>query len=361
MCLIDEKENQLVIKAKYTAVDLFCGCGGVTEGLKQCGFEVVAGLDHDPVVKETYVANHPKVSFYNEDVKEFDPEIIRNNDLKGDRLDLLVICAPCQPFSSLNKSKVKKDSRRYLILEAIKFVQVLKPAVIFFENVPGLMQNNGLMRKLKKGLSELGYHLYSGFKVNAADYGVPQRRHRCVMVSTFGTIKIEYPPPITPEGNRVTVRNAIGMLPRLGSGQRDIDDPLHCARNHSEIALKRLAIIPHNGGSRSSLPDDLQLECHRGCEGYPDVYGRMNWDDVAPTLTTGCTDITKGRYAHPEQDRAITMREAALLQTFPETYGFEGSPAQVSRQIGNAVPVQMVKAFAPMFKTTIESVRQNGW
>ena len=146
---------------------------------------------------------------------------------------------------------------------------------------------------------------------------------------------------------RRTVAQAIRGLRPLGSGERDPDDALHAARRHSPIALRRLEAVPPNGGSRSSLPPSLAMRCHAGKRGYPDVYGRMAWDDVAPTLTTGCTDVTRGRFAHPEQHRAITLREAALLQSFPPGYVFHGTVGRVAVQIGNAVPVAMVAAMVP--------------
>jgi DNA (cytosine-5)-methyltransferase 1 len=342
---------------EFTAVDLYCGCGGVTEGLKQSGFRIVAAVDNDLVACRTYEKNHPEVHLYAMDIKDVDPLQIRIQDL-GDRdVDLLVVCAPCQPFSSLNKKK-DGDERARLILEALRFAEVLKPVMIFFENVPGLARFEEILSELKAGLEMLGYHLSEPVKVDAADYGVPQRRIRCVLIATRGVSPPELPAPVTPEGLRITVRDAIGRLRPLASGEKDPDDPLHAARKHKALTVRRLARIPKNGGSRMSLPPELQLECHKDHDGHPDVYGRMAWDDVAPTLTTGCTDVTKGRFAHPEQDRAITPREAAILQTFPENYIFEGGPTQIATQIGNAVPVGLVKALAPMFQEAIRGIKE---
>jgi DNA (cytosine-5)-methyltransferase 1 len=157
-----------------------------------------------------------------------------------------------------------------------------------------------------------------------------------------------------------TVRDTIAHLPKLSSGEGDPTDSLHWARSHRPIALARLAAIPMDGGSRFQLPEHLVLPCHRGQKGFPDVYGRMRWDDVAPTLTTGCDDVTKGRFAHPEQNRAITLREAALLQTFPDDYVFSGNRRQIARQIGNAVPVAMIERLAPVLRSALRvtSARQ---
>jgi len=158
----------------------------------------------------------------------------------------------------------------------------------------------------------------------------------------------------------VTVRQTIGGLKQLCSGEHDPDDQLHFARKHHSIVLQRMDYIPEDGGSRSSLPPDLELECHKGRKNdFPDVYGRMMWDDVAPTLTTGCTDVTKGRFAHPRDNRAITLREAALLQSFPPHYRFFGNSGQIARQIGNAVPVNMIRTLALSLKRCLQNIRNS--
>jgi DNA (cytosine-5)-methyltransferase 1 len=155
-----------------------------------------------------------------------------------------------------------------------------------------------------------------------------------------------------------TVRQAIGDLPALQAGERSVSDPLHFARDHQPIVLERLRHIQQDGGSRADLPSHLQLRCHKDrVSSFSDVYGRMKWDGVAPTLTTGCTDVTRGRFAHPQQDRAITLREAALLQTFPDNYRFHGNASEIARQIGNAVPVKMVEAILPTLKTLIGQMK----
>ncbi|CEP67131.1 C-5 cytosine methyltransferase [Moorella glycerini] len=338
------ESNDYFTERRPTVVDLFCGCGGVTEGLKQAGFRVVAAVDNDPVSCRTYRKNHPEVNLYESNIEDVSPEAIKMNDLKGDTCDLLVVCAPCQPFSSQNRKK-QGDPRSILILQAVRFAQVLKPSLIFFENVPGIAapRHRGVLDRLRDELSTLGYKLGKPVGLNAADYGVPQRRKRFIMFASREGIMPELPPPTTPEGARISVRMAIGNLTPLCAGEADPFDYLHVARKHSELALKRLAYIPKNGGSRFSLPPELELPCHRNYNGHPDVYGRMFWDDVAPTLTTGCTDITRGRFAHPRDDRAITLREAARLQTFRDDYIFEGCYKEIERQIGNAVPVALVR------------------
>lgn len=330
-----------------TAVDLFSGCGGVTEGLKRSRFRVVAAVDNNKKACETYKANHKSVNLYQRDINQVDPLEIYRNDLSLSNLGVLSVCAPCQPFSSQTR-KGYDNERVRLILEAVRFARHLKPKYIFFENVPGLRRErfSSLLEELRAKLASLGYSLSTPTVVNAADYSVPQRRLRCIMLASRSGEVPPLPPVITPEGQRSTVRQAIGRLPSLSSGQVYAKDPLHFARTHSPINLERLSFVPKDGGSRRDLPEHLRLPCHHDHQGHPDVYGRMKWDDVSPTLTTGCTDITRGRFAHPEDNRAITLREAARLQTFPDSYKFEGFAKEVAVQIGNAVPVKFVAAIA---------------
>lgn len=333
--------NSILDNSRWTAVDLFCGSGAVTEGLKQEGFDVVAAIDNDPVACKTYAINHPEVMLYSEDIKNFSPLKILSN-LSTRSLDLLIVCAPCQPFSSQNRRKAEVDPRAGLIFECLKFARALKPNVIFFENVPGIV-NAGLIEKLEKDLGRIGYKLSAPLKIDAASLGVPQRRERCILVAAKSKSVVSSFGSGLGGEQRKTVFDAIGSLPALCSGESS-SDPLHRARKHHAITLERLAWIPKNGGSRHALPPHLVLACHKGKDNdFPDVYGRLAWSEVAPTLTTGCTDLTRGRFAHPRDDRALTLREAALLQTFPMTYKFHGNSGQVARQIGNAVPVNMVR------------------
>ena len=345
------REGMACRKSWPTAVDLFAGCGGVTEGLKKRHFRVVAAVDNDPVACSTYRKNHPTVRLYQADIRKISPRKIRNTLLDSRDLDLLVVCAPCQPFSSQGR-KSKRDKRSALILSTVRFARVLKPSLIFFENVRGLANPrfDHILNHLWHDLKEIGYYMGNPEVVDAADYGVPQRRQRWVALAQRNSFPPQLPEPVTPDGERNTVRQAIGTLKRLNSGGSDPSDSLHFARNHQTIALERLSCIPSDGGSRFSLPDNLVLPCHKGYSGHPDVYGRMLWDDVAPTLTTGCTDITRGRFAHPVDDRAITLREAARLQTFEDNYEFVGTSGQIATQIGNAVPVKLIEEFSSTFR-----------
>ncbi|CAN7279710.1 DNA cytosine methyltransferase [Pseudomonas umsongensis] len=336
------------VNKKWLAVDLFSGSGAVTTGLKQEGFEVVAAIDSDQVACKTYSLNHPEVKLLTEDITKSNPMDV-HAVLDGRVLDLLVVCAPCQPFSSQNRKRAESDPRVELIFECVKFAKLLNPTVIFFENVPGIV-NAGLLDLLEGQLKKFGYKLSAPLKIDAATLGVPQRRERCILIASKSNGVVESfglaLRPVKPK----TVRDAIGFLPSLCSGEESLD-PLHKARKHHSITLERLKHIPKDGGSRSSLPTHLQLSCHKNKKNdFPDVYGRMRWSDVAPTLTTGCTDLTRGRFVHPEDDRALSLREASLLQTFPRDYIFYGNSGQVARQIGNAVPVEMARHLAAHLK-----------
>ncbi len=337
-----------------TVVDLYSGCGGVTAALRAQRFKVVAAVDNDPLAAQTYRHNNKDTHFYEMDICKVDPREIRTKHLGRNDLDVLVVCSPCQPFSNQNRNR-GTDDRSELILQATRFARVLNPKIIFFENVPGITrkETSTVLMKLRNDLNQLGYSLNQPQTIDMADYGVPQRRRRCVLFATRPGYAMELPVPIASEGYRKTVRMAIGDLAPLRSGSRSKKDPLHFARKHQPIALKRMASIKKDGGDRFSLPAELELSCHKGKTGYPDVYGRMWWDRVAPTLTTGCTDITRGRYMHPMQNRAISLREAARLQTFPDTYTFAGNAGQIAMQIGNAVPPAFVEAVAPALRRAL--------
>jgi DNA (cytosine-5)-methyltransferase 1 len=341
------------------AIDLFSGSGAVSEGLKENGFKVVAAVDNDTIACETYRLNHPEVSLLQKNIREINPAEMALTIDTAESIDLVVVCAPCQPFSNQNRKRIKSDPRANLIVESIKFVRQFQPTLVFFENVPGLA-TNGPIAELTCELEKLGYFLSRPIKLDAADMGVPQRRERCILIATKNkTVTDSFGNNITLQ-SKISVREAIGGLPSLKSGEASSTDPLHRARTHEHITLQRLKHIPQDGGSRSSLPNHLVLECHKNRDSdFPDVYGRLKWNDVAPTLTTGCTDLTKGRFAHPRDDRALTLREAALLQSFPLHYQFFGNSGQVARQIGNAVPVGMIRTLAPYLATAISEAKRN--
>jgi DNA (cytosine-5)-methyltransferase 1 len=331
-----------------TAVDLYCGSGAVSWGLKQAGFKVVGAIDIDPTACATYRANHPEVKLVERDIRKVPPEAFRRH-IRTANVNLLVVCAPCQPFSNRNQKKSDVDVRTLLVLDSLKFIESLNPEMVFFENVPNLGKSS-VYNELVIKLEQLGFFLSSLKSINAADLGVPQRRERVILVGARRKAllqNVQY----AHCSKRQSVLDAIGDLPvpPIGAPAED-GDMLHFARQHSPLNIERLKNISHDGGSRASLPYHLQLSCHKKLtsksNSFPDTYGRMRWHDVAPTLTTGCTDITKGRYAHPIQNRAITLREAARLQSFPDDYIFKGNSAQIATQIGNAVPPRMMAGIA---------------
>lgn len=340
-----------------TAVDLFSGSGGVTAGLKAAGWNVISAVDNDPVASQTYRANHPEVTFIEDGIERLSTRKALANAVAGHEIDLLIVCAPCQPFSSQNRKR-GNDVRENLILKSSRLIATVRPKLVFFENVPGLASPSyrPILSTLRRRMKRMGYRMTEPMVKDAADFGVPQRRKRCIMLACRDQKALDAFQAQDLSTPRRSVYDAIAGLLALDNGAAHPSDPLHHARRHSEIALERLAHIPKDGGSRKSLPAELELACHVGSNAFPDVYGRMRWHDVAPTLTTGCTDVTKGRYAHPQQDRAITLREAARLQSFDDDYVFEGNGSEIARQIGNAVPPAMIAELAAGFEAALAAV-----
>jgi len=327
----------------FTAVDVFAGCGGLTTGLKKAGFCVKAAVELEASASSVFSLNHPEVLMFEKDVSQLDvTELFEMLKMKKGQLDLLAGCPPCQGFSSvrtLNGKKKITDDRNDLIFEFLRLAKGLFPKAIMLENVPGLAKDRR-METFARSLRGLGYSVR--FKVlNVADYAVPQRRMRVVLLAgRFGEIEFARPSSILK-----TVRNAIGLLPPAGGS----GDPSHDFPEQRSARIQQLiSQIPQDGGSRMHLPRASQLKCHRRCDGFKDVYGRMKWDAVAPTLTTGCFNPSKGRFLHPEENRTITIREAALLQTFPRRYKFPAKFGKVALalQIGNALPPEFVRRHA---------------
>jgi DNA (cytosine-5)-methyltransferase 1 len=338
-----------MIDGRLEAIDLFAGAGGLTLGLQSAGFKVVAAVELDPLAAAAYAENHPEVEFFREDIRLIDPLAVAEKcGLETETLALVAGCPPCQGFSSmrtLNGARRVKDPRNALIDDYVRFVRVLRPRAILMENVPGLARDSGFSQALDE-LEKLGYPAKQGIRVlNAADYRVAQRRRRLVLVSAREGV-IPFPEPVTP---RRTVRDVIGALPRAGKSGDELHD---LPENRTPAIRKLIQEIPKNGGSRGDVEDGHKLACHDSFDGFRDVYGRMSWDDVAPTITTGCFNPSKGRFLHPEHNRAITMREAALLQGFPARYKFplRRGKSGVAELIGNALPPPFVKAHAQQIR-----------
>lgn len=338
-------------KKKLKAIDLFCGAGGLTLGLQQAGFEVIGAVEILPIAAETYKKNHPNVDLQTSDIRDLSPEtLMKKWGLKKGELDLIAGCPPCQGFSSIrtrNKSSSVEDVRNDLVFEYLKFVKAFLPKAVMMENVPALARDQRIDEVVLK-LSQLGYQIDdSTVQVqDAAHFGVPQRRRRMIMMaSRFGKI------PETPKAKeKVTVRKAFQSLDDATKS----NDLLH---NLSSVRSKRIQdlieAIPKDGGSRSSLPQNMWLECHkRYPQGFKDVYGRLAWDDVSSTMTGGCNNPSKGRFLHPQENRVISLREAALLQTFPKDYYFpvDQSRDKVALMIGNALPPEFIRRHAAMIR-----------
>lgn len=348
----------------HTVVDLFCGCGGGSMGFHRAGFRTVGAVEIDEDAATAFTMN-VGVAPIVKDIRDVRGEdILAPAGLRRGDLTLLFGCPPCQSFTVLRRAAKPLDydeQRRELIYEYLRLVEELYPRHIAFENVPGLVEGRWrpYYDNFEKILSDLGYRVEQKV-VDAAEYGVPQRRRRVLVIGSRVTepelpLQTHSATGNNEEGRKrrlpfVTVRDAIKDCPVLASGEQDPADEFHKARRHSQLALERLACIPEGGG-RLNLPEHLVLACHKDHKGHYDIYGRMWWDRVAPTLTSGCTNVTRGRFAHPEQDRAITLREAMLLQTFDEGARLHGGVEKMALQVGNAVPSLLAERIGETVKT----------
>lgn len=336
------------------AVDLFSGCGGLTLGLKQAGFKVVGAVEKDPLSVETYMKNHRKTTVWQSDIQDVrSTDVLRALKLRKGDLDMLAGCPPCQGFSTLvtkNGLHWIDDPRNILIYDFIRFVEGLMPKTIMMENVPDLAKTMRFKRFCTQ-LRELGYQFEYRI-LNVADYGVPQRRRRLVLLGgRFGAVSF-------PERDAIrhTVRDALGTI----TSKRLLDDPLHDITDKRSPHIKDLIKkIPKDGGSRTDLPNRDQLRCHKKIDGFRDVYGRMAWDDVAPTITSGCINPSKGRFLHPTKNRTITLREAALLQSLPISYhiSLRSGKYAAAAMIGNALPPEFARRHAASAKHHLNSLR----
>lgn len=322
------------------ALDLFSGCGGLTMGLRQAGFHVVGAVEIDPAAVRTFKANHKRVPVTQADIRKISAEGLRRElRLRKGQLELLAGCPPCQGFSVLrtrNGAQRNRDGRNDLVREMLRFVRAFRPKAVMMENVPKL-RDRRVFGEFCNALRCMGYRLNFDVK-DVADFGVPQRRARLILLAGKGH-QISFAKQVE---QRRTVRDAIEGLPDPNESR----DKLHALPENRSPRIQRLiADIPKNGGSRIDLPKRRQLECHKKANGFYDIYGRMAWDEVAPTITSGCFNPSKGRFLHPKENRAITMREAALLQSFPRDYKFDFSAGKeaIALMIGNALPPEFIR------------------
>lgn len=339
-------------RRRPTAVDLFAGAGGLTEGLCQAGFRVVAAVENDSLACSTYRLNHPRVKLWERDIRRISgTELLRGAGLDVGQLDLVAACPPCQGFSRMrtrNGRSRNRDARNDLIFDVLRLVRSTKPGAVMLENVPGLARNTRF-REFRAGLKDLGYKIKWSV-LNTFDFGVPQRRRRLVLIAH----KYAAPSFAEKSKRRRTVSDFIkGLTPPNRSR-----DALHNYRvKRSKKVLDIIRNIPRNGGSRKALGKRAQLRCHRNFDGYRDVYGRMAWNEPAPTITSGCINPSKGRFVHPSANRAITLREAALLQTFPRGYrfAFEDNRYAIALLIGNALPPEFIRRHAGALRLATQS------
>jgi DNA (cytosine-5)-methyltransferase 1 len=338
-----------------TAIDLFSGCGGLSRGLKDAGFSVLAAVEFDGKAQATYKLNHAEVKLFSDDIRSVEPAaVLAEVGLEPGKLDLLAGCPPCQGFSRLrtrNQRIYEKDDRNNLIADFLRFVEVMYPKTVMLENVPALGRDQRFT-KMRNGLEALGYNAVVHV-LDAADYRVPQRRKRLIMLAS----RVHTPVIAATSKSKVTVRQALKGLSAPSTSR----DKLHAfPENRSQAVRDLIALIPKDGGSRSDLGEKHQLECHKRIQGFHDVYGRMAWDDVAPTITSGCHNPSKGRFLHPSYNRTITLREAAILQGFPKSYKFDvchGKEA-IALMIGNALPPPFIGAHAGALKKGLLTARR---
>jgi DNA (cytosine-5)-methyltransferase 1 len=335
-------------RPRGSVVDVFCGAGGLTHGFRLEGYAVVAGIDADEGCRYAFEHNN-RAPFIRKDVARLSPEELDDLFYRKEP-KVLVGCAPCQPFSVYNQKN--DDPEWQLVGRFAALICATLPDIVSMENVPRLLdfQGGAVFESFVRALGEAGYSV-SHQVVFMPEYGVPQRRSRLVLLaSRHGAIELEEP-ELSPEAY-LTVADAIGSLPALAAGGIDQSDPLHRASRMSELNLERIR-SSKPGGSWRDWADDLVADCHKveSGSGYVSVYGRMRADEPSPTITTQFYGFGNGRFGHPTQDRALSLREGALLQSFPPEYTFvaPGDEIQFKRlgqMIGNAVPVALGRAIA---------------
>jgi DNA (cytosine-5)-methyltransferase 1 len=337
-------------------IDLFSGCGGMSCGFSladtnNVSYKLLGGLDIDAHANATYssMLGRPALNMSAN-------ELLVEDNLKGalktwgysEKLPLILIgCAPCQGFSSHRKKDSRTDDRNDLINVFGKIICKLKPEIVIMENVPELLHTKhwSYFSAFKRMLEKDGYVVRARLH-NAAEFGVPQERFRALVIASRNPTHSHMPISTNNGAKYVSVRDAIGGLLPLEAGQSDPNDPMHLTSKHRPKTIELLRAIPADGGSRSSLPPEMVRECHKSVDGFRDVYGRLWWDRPSVAITARCRTPSCGRFTHPEQHRGLSVREAALLQSFPSNWNFEGPFDDKYKQIGNAVPPKLAKAIA---------------
>lgn len=336
---------------KPIAVDLFCGAGGLTLGLKKAGFRVAVGVELKPEIARTYSFNHRKTKTLIKDIREVTgKEILELAGVK--EIDLIAGCPPCQGFSQLTEKYKRYDSRNELVLEMARLIEEIKPKMVMMENVPGIAtKGKSILDEFVRRLESMGYSVNMG-TLQMADYGVPQSRRRFVLLAGKG---FEIPLPQPTHRFKADERRKLKPWVALGEVIKEMPQPVtlsyakknggperfnwHVVRDLREISIRRLKAIKE-GQNRLALPKELRPRCHKTKKaGFRNVYGRLSWNNVSGTITSGCTTPCMGRFGHPTQDRTISIREAALIQTFPLNYRFKAKYMDtVCDLVGNALP-----------------------
>ena len=349
------------------AVDFFCGAGGMSYGLQSAGINVLAGIDNSPDCKETYAFNVQGAKYIQKDISKLSaPELGRMLGLERNSPNLVFAgCSPCQFWSKIRTDKTKSEQTAHLLKQFQKFIRYFRPGFVVVENVPGLYKRTeeSVLPNFLKFLSQQGYKWSDGI-INANHYGVPQNRIRYLLIAS----RLGAPTalPMATLNERLTVQEFIGVengFPPISAGHRDETPFIHTTAALSKDNLQRIALTKKSGGDRSAWKDNeaLQIAAYEGKDKiFRDVYGRMYWDRPAPTITTRFNSFSNGRFGHPEENRAISLREGATLQTFPKDYRFFGSSINsVARQIGNAVPPELAKRVGEHLVSTAKKYGKN--
>ncbi len=351
------KSDKATQNAEYKAIDFFCGGGGMTCGLRQAGINVIAGVDFDKEAKETYEYNNPGSKFVLADINKLEEQYFEENFqlTRNDDKLILVGCSPCQFYSIINAPKDKSEKSKDLLLQFQRFIDYYNPGYVLVENVPGIMTNKDTV--LPKFLQFLEYKKYKTVMkvINMKDYGVPQNRRRFSLIATRLDKVITLPEKDKDIKRLCDCLGQDNGFPEIPAGYVDHTDFAHTVAGLQDINKKRLAKTPKNGGTRMAWKDDpdLQLRCYIGRDNsFVDVYGRLFWERPSSTITTKFFNISNGRFAHPFEDRAISIREGAVLQSFPKEYVFKTtSIATAAKLIGNAVPPEFAKRVGLMINT----------